>query len=164
MKNYKLLIISLLTAITAASCVKDNKDEEILPPEIEILAPWYCDTIYFDEEVTYRFRVTDKSGVGLGNFSMDIHNNFNHHSHGSHISCDMDPQKDPVHPFEEVWIESLPDDQSDYLLEMDITIPLMKDDEHEHDQGDYHFHIYITNAEGYQTFTSFDIKLLKRED
>ena len=163
MKFFKVIIASTLAFTIIASCVKED-DKEILPPEIEILAPWYCDTVYFDEPVTYQFRITDKSNVGLGAFSMDIHNNFNHHSHGSHISCAMDPQKDPVHPFEEVWIRNLPEDQSEYLLEMEITIPLMKDDVHVHDQGDYHFHIYITNAEGYQTFTSLDIKLLKKED
>lgn len=163
MKNIRFIIAALLLFVIVSSCVKDD-DKEVLPPEVEILAPWFCDTIYFGEPVVYRFKITDPSNVGLGNFSMDIHNNFNHHSHGAHESCQMDPKKDPVHPFEEVWIVKLPEDKSEYLLEMEITMPLMKDDEHEHDQGDYHFHIYITNAEGYQTFTSLDIKLLKKEE
>lgn len=158
-----MIIVGSLVFAGVASCVKDN-DEEILPPKIELLTPWHCDTIYFDEPATYRFRITDESNVGLGNFSMDIHNNFNHHSHGDHETCAMDPKKDPVHPYEEVWITSLPGNTHEYLLEMEITMPLMKDQTHEHDQGDYHFHIYVTNAEGYQTFTSLDIKLLKRGD
>ncbi len=163
MRILKLIIPVVLVLSFLAACVKDD-DKEILPPEIEIISPWYCDTIYFNEPVTYRFKIIDKSEVGLGNFSMDIHNNFNQHSHGSHISCAMDPQKNPVNPYEEVWIVSLPDNEYEYLLEMEITMPLMKDDTHEHDQGDYHFHIYLTNAEGYQTFTSLDVKLLKREE
>ena len=163
MKVIKINLIALFALIVVASCVKDD-DREILPPEIEIISPWFCDTIYFDEPVMYRFKITDESNVGLGNFSMDIHNNFNHHSHGSHESCTMDPVRTAVHPYENVWIVNLPDDQSEYLLEMEITMPLMKDDQHEHDQGDYHFHIYITNSEGYQTFTSLDVKLLKREE
>ncbi|TVQ15409.1 MAG: DUF4625 domain-containing protein [Bacteroidetes bacterium] len=163
MRLLKFSIPGILLLAFFAACVKED-DKEILPPEIEIISPWHCDTIYFDEPVTYRFKITDKSKVGLGNFSMDIHNNFNHHSHGSHASCAMDPQKNPVHPWEEVWIVNLPDDEFEYLLEMEINMPLMKDDTHEHDQGDYHFHIYITNAEGYQTFTSLDVKLLKREE
>lgn len=163
MKHFQFLTASFVMLLLLASCVKDE-DVEIFPPEIEILSPRHCDTVYFDEAVTYRFRILDKSQVGLGNFSMDIHNNFNHHSHGSHISCAMDPVKDPQHPYEEVWIENLPDDKFDYVLEMEISMPLLKNENQEHDQGDYHFHIYITNTEGYQTFTSLDIKLLKRPD
>lgn len=159
--KFNWFILVLIAGVLWQGCAKDN-DTEAMQPGVEILSPMPCDTIYFDEPVTLRFRFTANSSMGLGNLSMDVHNNFNHHSHGSHITCEMDPKKDPVNPYEDMWINPLPDDRSEYVFEKLITVPLMKNDSLMHDPGDYHFHIYVTNNDGYQTFTSLDFKLLMR--
>lgn len=159
-KIYLFIIVSSALLLWT-SCVDDNGTEEIFP-EVEILSPLACDTIYFNQTVTYRIRISDKSGSGLGNIAMDIHNNFNHHTHGSHVTCSMDPKKNPQHPYEHAWIFSLPNDASEYILEEEIMIPGNKNDSTLHDYGDYHYHIYVTNNEGYQTFTTLDVKLLHK--
>lgn len=168
-KNLKqfsyLMTVSIIFALTfLAGCAKEEDTEE-LQPEIEIISPVVFDTLYFDEPYIYRFKLTNPSGDGLGNLSMDVHHNFNHHAHGDYLPCNMDPKKEPYHPYENVWIFSLPDDQSEYIFETTITIPSKVEGKENayHDYGDYHYHIYVTNKKGYQTFTALDFKLLYRD-
>ncbi len=162
LKMKSLLIIAFLLLFN--SCAKDE-DEKNLQPTIEIITPLMCDVLYFDEEYTYKFKLTDPNGNGLGNFSMDIHHNFNHHVHGDHLPCEMDPKKDQVNPFEKVWVVPLPDDEIEYILEMKITVPSEVEGKEGkiHDYGDYHFHIYTTNIDGYQAFTALEFKLLHED-
>ncbi len=155
-----LVVIALPLIFTA--CAEDEDTVE-LQPTVELLSPEYCDTIWFDEPFTFNIRVTDPGKEGLGALSFDTHHNFDHHTHGSHLPCDMDPKKDAVRPFEEIWIHDLPDDEIDYVFEKEITIPSAAGEDVYHDHGDYHFHIYVTNSQGYQTFTTMDYKLLYRE-
>lgn len=162
MKKITIIIIASLI-IALSSCVKENDNQEIFPM-VEIISPSPCAILYFDETITYKIRFTDESGSGLGNLAMDIHNNFNHHTHGSHLSCDMDPQKEPVNPYENAWVFSLPSDKSEYIFETEIMIPSKDGDSNIHDHGDYHYHIYVTNNDGYQSFTTLDIKLLHKTD
>ena len=156
-----LIVITALPLIFAA-CAEDEDTVE-LQPTVELLAPEHCDTIWFDEPFTFKIHISDPGNNGLGALSFDTHHNFNHHTHGSHLPCDMDPEKDAVRPFEEVWIHDLPDDEIDYVFEQEITIPSAAGEDAYHDYGDYHFHIYVTNSQGYQTFTTLDYKLLYRE-
>lgn len=158
----RMLIMPLVTVLLFAACAKEEDTEE-QQPQVEVLSPLPCDTIYFGEPFSFMLLIEDPSGSGLGNLSFDAHNNFNHHSHGSHVSCPMDEVKEPVNPWEDVWIFSLPDDQEEYLFETEITIPLKDKNDGVFDPGDYHFHIYVTNNEGYQVFTTLDFKLLMPE-
>ncbi len=156
------LLLLLAAPMLFWACAEDEDTME-MQPIVELLAPEFCDTIWFDEPFTFRIRVTDPGKKGLGSLSFDTHHNFNHHSHGAHETCHMDPEKEAVHPFEEVWIYNLPDDETEFVFEKEITIPSSNGEGNYHDYGDYHFHIYVTNLEGYQTFTTLDYKLLYRE-
>ncbi len=160
LKSTLILVIAL--PLFFAACAEDEDTVE-LQPTVELLAPEYCDTIWFDEPFTFKIRVTDPGKEGLGALSFDTHHNFDHHTHGSHLPCDMDPKKDAVRPFEEVWIHDLPDNEIDFVFEKEITIPSVAGEDAYHDHGDYHFHIYVTNSQGYQTFTTLDYKLMYRE-
>lgn len=157
-----ILLLFLVVPILFWACAKDEDTVE-LQPLVELLAPEFCDTIWFDEPFTFRIRVIDPGKKGLGTLGFDTHHNFNHHSHGAHISCEMDPEKDAVHPFEEAWIHNLPDDETEFVFEKEITIPAVAGEGIYYDYGDYHFHIYVTNLGGYQTFTTLDYKLLYRD-
>jgi len=147
----------LILAIAMSSCVEE-KDTEKEKPILELISPNPCDTLYFGE--AFHFRVNINDNTGLGNISMDMHNNFGHHSHGLHESCNIDPPKDAVIPFSDSWIFSLPPAQKKYLFDTLLSLPDMKNDSTEYDTGDYHFHIYITDNDGYLSFTSLDVKVL----
>jgi hypothetical protein len=154
----KLIYITFLIAIVWA-CI-EKKDTEIEQPVVELFSPMPCDTLYFGESFNYTVKITDNTG--LGNISMDLHNNFGHHSHGSHASCNMDAPKDAVHPYAGNWIFSLPENEKEYVLDTLLTLPDMKNDTALYDFGDYHFHIYVTDNDGYQVFTSLDVKVLNK--
>ncbi|TCO05415.1 DUF4625 domain-containing protein [Natronoflexus pectinivorans] len=156
----RLIFVSLIVVLFVSSCVKDS-DTEAEAPKVDILLPFACDTVYFGEEFTFRLKLTDKNA--LGNLSMDVHNNFNHHSHGDNVTCQMDERKEAIHPYSNAWIHSLPK-QREYIFEKILTFPKETEENNIHDHGDYHFHIYVTNEDGYQVFTTLDIKVLHRDD
>lgn len=112
MKNLQYLIL-LFTVLGTSSCIKEV-DTEKEQPKIELLGPLPCDTLYFGEKFKYKVKLTDNTG--LGNISMDLHNNFGHHDHGSHASCNFDPVKAAVNPYSESWIFTLPTEKKSTLL------------------------------------------------
>lgn len=157
MMNKNLGLCLLVVIYVFAGCIEET-DTEAERPKVELLSPAPCDTLLFGSSFTYRVRITDNTG--LGNISMDIHNNFGHHSHGAHASCNMDEAKEPVDPYSHTWIFSLPENETEYVFDTIIDLPLMKASTTYYDAGDYHFHFYITDNEGYQTFTTMDVKIL----
>lgn len=156
MKN--LIFISIL-AVFLSSCIEE-KNTETEQPKVELLSPVPCDTMYFGEAFHYTVKITDNTG--LGNISMDLHHNFGHHNHGAHESCNMDAAKDAADPYSNNWIFSLPENELEYVFDTLLNLPGMKNDSTFYDTGDYHFHIYVTDNDGYQVFTSLDIKILKQ--
>jgi hypothetical protein len=148
---YLLIIVVLVSA-----CI-EKKDNEMEQPIVELLSPMPCDTLIFGESFRYRVKISDNTG--LGNISMDLHHNFGHHSHGSHASCSMDIPKEAVNPYANNWIFSLPENKKEYIFDTLITLPERKNITTLYDFGDYHFHIYVTDNDGYQVFTSLDVKL-----
>lgn len=155
---YFILGISFLVPLFSG-CI-EQKDTEEEKPMINWVDPFPCDTLYFGEYVDFELEIMDDSG--LGNLSMDIHHNFGHHDHGAHESCDMDPVKDALNPFSNSWIFPLPDDRVTYLLNESILFPGADELGNPFDEGDYHFHIYVTDVDGYQAFTTMDLKILNR--
>jgi hypothetical protein len=147
----KTLYITLIITLVFLGCIKNDGDNQD-KPEITLLSPAPCDTIYFDVPFTFQIKISDKDG--LGNIKMDIHHNFGHHQHSDHEPCNMDEPKTAVNPYFNEWIFALPSDEKDYIFQTEITFP-----NDGYDTGDYHFHIYVTDNIGYQSFTSLAIKL-----
>jgi hypothetical protein len=154
--NKYLILSSGLFFLVMYGCIKE-KDTEALRPVIDILSPTPCDTMYFGD--TFQFNLSITAINGLGNISMDIHHNFGHHSHGSHGTCSMDAPKAAVHPWSENWIFKLPSNKTEYVLDTLLMLPAMKDATTFYDTGDYHFHIYVTDNDGYLVFTTLDVKI-----
>ena len=152
-----ILLVYITFFLVLSGCIEE-KDTEIEQPSIELLLPKPCDTLYFGESFLFRAKITDNTG--LGNISMDVHNNFGHHNHGSHETCSMDETKEAIDPFFDNWIFSLSDEKKEFVFDTLLSVPFMKDDTIYFDSGDYHFHIYVTDNEGYQIFTTFDVKVL----
>ncbi len=150
-----IVLMGIVFVLQLSSCI-EKKDTVEERPRVEILSPRPCDTLRFGEVYEFQIRITDNTG--LGNLSMDVHNNFGHHNHGGHQSCNMDAVKEAVRPYFESWIFSLPENEKEYTFKEMIKI----NDSLRFDQGDYHFHLYVTDNEGYQVFTTFDVKIQNR--
>lgn len=147
--KYLALLCTIMIFLFGCVEEKDTKTEQ---PQIQILSPTPCDTLYYGDNFHFTIIVTDNRG--LGNVSMDLHNNFGHHKHPDHASCIMDPVKEAVTPYYNNWIFALPSGVKADTFDTTIALP-----DSAYDTGDYHFHIYVTDNEGYQSYTTLSVKI-----
>jgi len=155
MRNLFSIYTLLLMTVIALSCDKADKDD--IYPVIDMQGaeafPKDCDTIYIGE--TFRVSALFTDNRELGAYSIDIHNNFDHHTHSSSlVECQLDPVKVPVNPFVFIDEYSIPSGMTTYSASDNISVPAGVD------PGDYHFMIRLTDREGWQTLKGISIKLL----
>ncbi len=165
MKTYRI-IIPFLLLIIFNSCEKEkeiDKEKPIIDLSIPEAFPVNCDTLYFGE--SFELRVLFKDNAELGStkaFSIDIHNNFDHHSHSTEVTeCSLDPIKDPVNPFLFIEDYDIPAGQSDYQTNISFSLP-SGNGNGAYDEGDYHFFISLTDKEGWSAQKGLSIKMLHR--
>lgn len=158
-----LLVASLMILLFA--CKKDEIDDE--KPEINIdfdaAFPGNCDTLYFGETFALNLLFTDNKELGSTRaFSLDIHNNFDHHSHSTEVTeCDLGAIKDAVNAYAFIQTYDIPKGVKEYQAEFEITLP-HGNNEGVYDEGDYHFFISVTDKEGWSAQKGLSIKILKR--
>lgn len=160
LKNLILPLVILLFF----SCKKDDdidKEKPIIDLNYSKAFPTYCDTLYFGETFNLKALFTDN--VELGSFSIDIHNNFDHHSHGHKIDeCDLAPIKQAVNPIIFLETYEIPAGLKEYEVNLPIAIASGKDATL-YDEGDYHFQIFLVDKEGWSTPLGLSIKLKYRK-
>lgn len=148
--------LSLFAIITSCSSDDSNdKDEE--KPTISINYtqgfPQPCVQLVKGETYNFRAQVTDNKA--LASYSLDLHHNFDHHTHDDQEGeCDLYPVKQAVKPF--IYMENftVPEGSTSYEINVSLTIP---DDI---DTGDYHCAYSVTDKTGWQSRTSIDIKIV----
>ncbi len=168
MKKQVLYISNLLfvalsitgAAIVAHSCsdsddIKSKNDQE--KPQIideETSDPVNCQIYRRGEVIPFHYTFTDN--VELGNFNIEVHNNFDHHSHSTSAGeCELDAKKTPVHPWVYNQDQSIPKGKQSYEASVNISIPT------DIDTGDYHFMIRLTDAAGWQQLKAVSIKIVE---
>ena len=149
-----ILPIVLLASI--AGCKKDEYKIDTEYPVIDVTGanafPIQCSTLTRGQKFTFRAKLSDN--VALGSYSLDIHHNFDHHSHSTEVSnCNVDPVKTPVKPFLLINTFQIPEGQTVYEASNELTVPA------DIDPGDYHFLIKVTDKEGWQTLKGISIKI-----
>lgn len=145
------------------SCEKGediDKTKPVIDLTIQDAFPVNCDTLYFGESFKLKMHFSDNSE--LGSFSIDIHNNFDHHSHSTEVTeCSMNPVKTPVNPFTLIDDYEIPEGLMDYETNIMIPIP-SGNNEGIYDDGDYHFFISLTDKEGWSAQKGLSIKMIHR--
>ena len=95
MKRIYYLLIPLLCALCACSgSDADSKDMEkpVISSDGIVANPIECQVYHRGESIPFQYLFTDN--VELGYYNIEIHNNFNHHTHsGSAIECPLEPAK-----------------------------------------------------------------------
>lgn len=143
-----------LVAVVSASCGDDK--EEISKPVISdqniVANPVDCQQYKRGEAITFQYAFHDD--VELGNFNIEVHHNFDHHTHGtSATDCPLEARKDAV----KAWVFNqsypIPAGKQDYVAKEEIKIPA------DIDTGDYHFMIRVTNKAGWQELKAMTIKI-----
>ena len=156
MKN-KYFFIGILTVLSMLSACKKEENIDTTHPEIDNSSvgsfPIQCSTIKRGEK--FHFRASFRDNVELGSLSIDIHHNFDQHSHSTEVnSCTPEPIKLPVNPFLLIKTFPISSAQKTYSIDEELTIPL------EVDPGDYHFLIRLTDQAGWQTIKGISIKII----
>lgn len=157
MKKLRTLYSGLILILLLANCSKDIAEPiDKTYPEInntEATAfPKQCSEIKRGE--TFVFNVLLKDNAQLGSISVDIHHNFDHHSHSTEVNdCTMEPVKTAVKPYLLIRDFPLPTGLKSYQFQSEIQVPA------DVDPGDYHFMIRLTDKEGWQTLKGLSIKI-----
>ena len=163
MKAIKIISGLLFVLFVFTTCSKKDIDDQ--DPEIDLTIsdafPTNCDTLYFGEAFTFKVLFTDN--FELGSFSIDIHNNFDHHSHTTEVTeCSLDEIKTPENPYLSIEEYDIPEGLDAYETSLKISIP-NGNDNGVFDEGDYHFFISLVDKEGWSTQKGLSIKILKRK-
>lgn len=157
---YFVFITAMLVFIHA--CDRGDIDSE--KPFIALTAtdafPKNCDTLYFGEAFTVKWLLKDN--VELGAYTIDIHQNFDQHSHSTEFKqCDLDDVKTAVNPYTFIEDYSIPESTSEYTTEIPLTLPAT-DGTNQYDAGDYHFQVKVTDKEGWSALVGLNVKILHR--
>ena len=162
MKKYILMSLMMALAfeviLVFSSCGSSDDDasKDMTQPVITeqgITAnPIDCQVYQRGETMPFHYVFTDDTE--LGNFNIEIHNNFDHHTHStSSTECTLADKKDAVNP----WIYNkdftIPAGQRNYEARIDIEIPS------DIDPGDYHFMVRLTDKAGWQQLKAVAIKI-----
>ena len=150
------LLLTLLCALCACSSSDDEETKDMTYPVINttdiVAVPTDCQVFKRGDVIPFNFLFTDN--MDLGAYNIEIHNNFDHHTHGtSSVECPMEAKKDPVKPWVYNQDFTIPAGQRTYTARHDIAIPA------DIDPGDYHFMVRLTDHAGWQQLHALAIKI-----
>lgn len=157
-KKHYLSVFVLMLLLGVAGCKKDKQEIDTEYPVIDLSSsdafPKQCSTIKRGQKFTFKATLTDN--VELGSVSIDIHHNFDHHSHSTEVNdCGLGAIKAPVNAMLLIKSYPIPSGLKSYQISQDIDIPANVD------TGDYHFMIRLTDKEGWQTIKGLSIKIIE---
>ncbi len=167
MKTNQLVIFLLFSGIIFSSCEEDrliDTEKPVIDWNIDGAFPINCDTLYFGENFIFKILFKDNSELG-GNraFSIDIHHNFDHHSHSTEVNeCILNQEKEANNPL--IFIEDfdIPSGLQEYETNFSISLPAGNNNGL-FDEGDYHFFVSVSDKEGWSGKLGLSIKILHRE-
>lgn len=153
MKTRNIILIALSCLLAACQPDERDMDKPCIIDYGNATCPADCETFNLSDTIHFCYRFTDNEE--LGNYNIEIHNNFDHHTHStSAADCEQEAEKTPVNPWHYNKDFSIPGGSTDYTARIDIPIPA------DADPGDYHFMVRLTDAAGWQQLRSVAIRLM----
>ena len=161
MKNIRNIALLFVMTFLFNSCSSDDSSavDDVKPTIDTSIAggfPTSCSTV--TKGSTINFKALFKDNVALGGYSIDIHHNFDHHSHDTETemdSCPLGPVKTPVNPWQKTLTFTIPANSPEFLAEQQIEVP------NDIDTGDYHFMIQLADAQGWATIRGITFKVVE---
>lgn len=146
----------MATGMAFAGCSKNETKADDTPPVIDLTVagafPVQCSEILRGETFVFKARFTDN--VELGSYGLDVHHNFDQHSHSTETeTCEAGEVKAPVKPFLLVRNYTIPAGNTSFEATASIDVPA------DVDPGDYHFMIKLTDKQGWQTLRGISVKI-----
>ena len=156
--RYKYLFTFIAAVLLFGGCGSDDKQvsKPVINMDYDGAFPKNCVTVYRGESIEFKATFTDEQE--LGSFNIEIHNNFDHHSHSTdNVECELGDKKTPVKPFIYNKDFSIPSAQTSYSATVKIDIPS------DIDTGDYHFMVRLTNRSAWQEIKGISLKIGERK-
>ncbi len=144
----KFFTFAILAAIalSTTSCSNDNTGDTT-PPVIKLIAPTENGLLEIGDEHGVHFDMQLTDNVGLANYKVEIHNNFDGHTH----SRAEESQKTVDFTFNKVW--KLEGQKNTSIHHHEIVIPKNAT------PGKYHMMVYCTDLAGNETHVARNIVL-----
>ena len=152
----KKIVLYSLICLFSMACSNDdeNNNKDMQKPEIEIIFPQNCIQLQRGEIFTFRAQFSDN--VELGSYNIEIHHNFDHHSHSTdNVECELGEKKTPV----KAWVfnrdYAIPAGQKAFEANNEIAVLAGID------AGDYHFMVRLTDKSGWQQLAAVSVKIVQ---
>ena len=177
MKKTHILTAALTLAM--AACGSDSTDERdmqkpVISSEGIVANPINCQVYHPGDTIYLEYMMEDNQE--LGNYHVEVHSDFDHHSHSTESDDDGDecPGSEPERVLPDTaWVFSqsytIPAGQRRWHASQRIAIPQqirLADRQHPGDSltlntrpGDYHFMIRLTDRAGWQQLRAIAIKI-----
>ena len=167
-----LSLTVLSTALSFLACSKEDGEEtkDMEKPVIvsdDSFNPINCQVYHAGDVIAFRAVFTDN--VELGKYTIEIHNNFDHHSHSTEADhgheggseCgdgqEHEHEHEGAHENESPWVYNqtfdMPTGQKRYEAKVDIPIPANVA------EGDYHFMVRLTDKAGWQQLKAVSVRI-----
>ena len=131
----------------------ETKDTEL--PKIvagsAVPSPTDCQVYKRGDSIPFRYAMEDN--MQLGAFNIEVHHNFDNHTHGTQGAvCQPPAKKEPVNPWVFNKSYTIPEEyKTRYEAGIDIPIP------EDIDPGYYHFVVRLLDAAGWQEMKAMGI-------
>ncbi len=144
MKTYRILIMLFAGVLALASCKKDEKDDEA--PVIGVSEPVNNFSVNTGSEIHFEATFTDNED--LAQYKIDIHNDFDGHTHGKTSEAD---------PWETVIIQNISGKTHNATEHIDVPTDAAA--------GDYHMIVSCVDASGNEAdFTQLEFTIVNISD
>lgn len=155
-KRFYRVFILMGLCLSTFSCSDNDDNKDMEKPSIDMSSsnsfPENCAILYRGESFSFQATFTDN--IELGNYNVEVHNNFDHHSHSTEAEeCELEPKKEAVKPWVYNQDFTIPANQTRYSVNNTIQVPS------DIDTGNYHFMIRLTDKAGWQQLKSISIKV-----
>ena len=158
-----MLTLTSIVSAVMASCDKDNDDKDTTKPPLHsqdqagfVMVPINCDDYHRGDTIHFQYIFEDD--VELGSFNIEIHNNFDGHSHSTETGEEHEHHEHHEHGDESgAWVfnqdYTIPAGKKSYTADLEIDIP------EGISEGDYHFMLRVTDKTGWQEIKAVSIKI-----
>jgi len=146
----KIVFLSMMFFVLFSCGEKENRDMQ--KPEIQIIFPQNCIQLQHGRSFTFRAQFSDNAE--LGSYNIEIHNNFDRHSHSTdNVECEPGDRKTPVNAWVFNQNYAIPAGQKVFKASNEIAVPA------DIDAGDYHFMVRLTDKSGWQQLAAVSVKI-----
>jgi len=146
MKTLKFLLPFVLVAMLIVSC---EKEADTIAPVIEVSGPEANEILYVGS--TIHFEADFSDDVALKSYKIDIHSNFDGHTHKSESTDSSEWHFQQSWSFDEGA-------KNAHIHHHEIEVP-EEIDGLPIEPGDYHFMIYCTDAAGNESWTAIAVEI-----